>query len=64
MNSQEAASLPDWGKMNFRQYPGMSWSEILPNAEPQGEDLVSKLVVFESGDRLTAEEVLKHPYLD
>lgn len=61
---QEAASLPDWGKMNFREYSGMPWNKILENADPQGVDLVSKLVVFESDNRLPAEIVLKHSYFD
>ena len=49
--------------MNFRQYPGLLWDEILPDAEPHAVDLVGKLVVYESKDRLPADEALKHPYL-
>ena len=49
--------------MNFRQYPGKSWEEILPNAGADAVYLVQKLVVFESGHRLSAEDALKHPYL-
>lgn len=49
--------------MNFRQYPGKPWPEILPGAEAEALDLVSNLVVFESSKRLSAEEVLRHPYL-
>ena len=49
--------------MNFRQYQGKSWDEILPDAEKNRRDLVSKLVVYESGRRLGADDALKHPYL-
>ena len=49
--------------MNFRQYPGKSWREILPDADADGVELVSSLVVFESGCRLSAEAALGHPYL-
>ena len=49
--------------MNFRVYPGESWSSILPDAELDAVDLVSSLVVFESGRRLSAEEALRHPYV-
>jgi cyclin-dependent kinase len=43
--------------MRFTKYPSRSWDEILPGVEIKGRDLVSKLVVYESGDRLSAEEV-------
>lgn len=54
---QEAKSLPDWGKMRFTKYPSKSWEEILPGVQSVERDLISKLVVYESGDRLSAEEV-------
>ena len=54
---QEAATTSDWGKMRFMQYPRKPWEEILPGLKPQERDLVSKLIVYESGDRLSAEEV-------
>lgn len=49
--------------MNFKEYPGRSWQEILPHAHADAVDLVSNLVVFESGRRLSAEAALQHPYL-
>ncbi|RMY00210.1 hypothetical protein D0867_11825 [Hortaea werneckii] len=60
----EAKGFPDWGKMEFMRYPGKEWREILPGAEPDALDLVRRLVVFESGRRLRADEALKHPYLN
>jgi cyclin-dependent kinase len=54
---QEAATLPDWGKMRFMQYARKPWGEILPSLKPQERDLVSKLLVYESGDRFSAEQV-------
>ncbi|KAK5115779.1 hypothetical protein LTR62_000868 [Meristemomyces frigidus] len=59
----EAAGLPDWGKMNFMVYSGKDWREILPGAQEEERDLVGKLVVFESGWRITAREALKHECL-
>ncbi|KAK5168623.1 mitogen-activated protein kinase [Saxophila tyrrhenica] len=59
----EAATFPDWGKMNFKQYPGKSWEELLPGAGQNARELVRGLVVFESGWRLTAEAALEHGYL-
>ncbi|EMC96099.1 hypothetical protein BAUCODRAFT_148932 [Baudoinia panamericana UAMH 10762] len=59
----EAAAFPDWAKMNFTQYPARQWPAILPETDGTAVDLVSKLVVYESHQRLTAEEALEHPYL-
>ena len=58
----EADGFSDWGKMNFTRYPGRLWSEILPGGDTDGIDLVGRLVVFESGVRLSAEQVLDHCY--
>ncbi|CAK3902839.1 Serine threonine- kinase csk1 [Lecanosticta acicola] len=59
----EAERLPDWGKMNFTKYPGKKWEDILPDVEAEGRDLVKQLVVFETADRLSAEDARKHPYV-
>ena len=53
----EAMTFPDWEKMNFTKYPGKEWSEILPGCDQHAIDLVRNLVVFESGDRLSANAV-------
>ncbi|KAI4732144.1 kinase-like protein [Aureobasidium sp. EXF-10728] len=53
----EARGLPDWGKMAFVQYPPKAWTEVLPNASPDALELVQKLIVYESGDRMKADEV-------
>jgi hypothetical protein len=43
--------------MRFNEYPRKAWEEILPGVQDEERDLVSKLVVYESGDRITADEV-------
>lgn len=43
--------------MRFTKYASKSWEDILPGLQPAEQDLVSKLVVYESGNRLAAEEV-------
>ncbi|MCJ1413248.1 hypothetical protein MMC19_007352 [Ptychographa xylographoides] len=58
-NWPEAAKYPDWGKIQFYEYPAKSWEEILPDADTAGRDLVSRLVLYESGDRLEAPEVVE-----
>lgn len=54
---QEADTLPDWGKMQFREYPPQPWPSLLPNTSDTERDLVSQLVQYESGDRMTAAQV-------
>jgi hypothetical protein len=56
---QEAANLPDWGKMEFREYPTLPWVSLLPSISEVERDLVSQLVRYESGSRMTAAEVRK-----
>ncbi len=48
--------------MNFKEYPPRPWHEILPSAHPEAIDLVSQLVVFESGDRLQAAHAMEHAF--
>ncbi|PYH99692.1 cell division protein kinase [Aspergillus ellipticus CBS 707.79] len=59
----ETQKLPDWGKVQFYKYPAKPWDDILKGASTKSRDLVSKLVLYESSQRLSAEEALKHPYL-
>lgn len=55
--SQEARNLPDWGKMAFVQYPPRAWTDILPYASQDAMELVQRLITYESGDRMKADEV-------
>lgn len=43
--------------MNFTKYPGRSWEDILAGASPRAIDFIRNLVVYESGDRFSAEQV-------
>jgi hypothetical protein len=49
--------FPDWGKVQFYEYPAQDWATLLPNISEPGRDLISKLVRYESSARLTAAEV-------
>lgn len=49
--------MPDWGKVQFKEYPPKPWDEILSEAPPDGRDLASKLVQFEAAQRLSAAQV-------
>ncbi|KAJ4338919.1 mitogen-activated protein kinase [Didymella glomerata] len=58
----EAAKFPDWGKMQFYDYPEEHWGKLLPRVSEEGQDLVSELVRYESGARMTALKALDHAY--
>lgn len=42
----------------------LSWSNILPKANPKAVDLITKLMEMAPWRRITAEEALRHPFLD
>lgn len=42
---------------------GIDTSTMFPNANPEGLDLLWKMLVFDVEKRITVEEALKHPYL-
>ncbi|THW39020.1 kinase-like protein [Aureobasidium pullulans] len=52
----EAKTLPDWGKMAFVEYPPQLWAGVLPGCPSDAIELVQKLVVYESGNRMKANE--------
>ena len=43
--------------MQFYEYPTQPWSELLPRLSEVERDLVSKLVQYESGARMSASKV-------
>ncbi|KAL1595270.1 mitogen-activated protein kinase [Paraconiothyrium brasiliense] len=53
----EAAGFPDWGKVQFIEFPTQPWSNLLPGTLDIEQDLVSQLVRYESGSRLKAAQV-------
>lgn len=54
-------------KFMIDKEPGISkksLTELCPTAPPQAIDMLSKLLTFDPAKRLTASEMLKHPFLD
>jgi serine/threonine protein kinase len=58
-------TLPDYGKLNFGSKPPKQWEDTLPRADesPMLVDLLSKLLVLNPAERLTAKEALGHDWL-
>jgi cyclin-dependent kinase len=46
----------------YQEFPGNSWDELLPDVSEEQKDLVKKLVLYESGWRVTASEVWNLPF--
>ncbi|KAI1913007.1 mitogen-activated protein kinase [Ophidiomyces ophidiicola] len=63
LNPQSRTRLPDWGKIEFREYPARSWEEILCGVSSLGRELAKDLVKYEGSERLTASQALEHPFL-
>lgn len=55
--TQEAEKFPDWGKVQFYEYPEEHWGNLLPRVSEEGQDLINELVRYESGARMTAAKV-------
>ena len=58
------AMNPDYQKKQLPPVQGRPWTEILAGCDPQGIDLVSKMVRYNPRERLDLYEALSHPYFD
>ncbi|KAF8476202.1 kinase-like domain-containing protein [Kalaharituber pfeilii] len=56
-----SSKLPDWGKIEFRDFGRKTWEGIMPSAPEEARDLVSKLLKFEASERIAAEKAYNHP---
>jgi serine/threonine protein kinase len=43
----------------YQEFPGRSWEELLPDVSAKLRELVSSMVCYESGERVTAREALQ-----
>jgi len=61
MNLKYLVSVDDHKKMNWKEFINESNQHLV---DAQGLDLLSKVLVFDHTKRLTAEEVINHPFFD
>jgi serine/threonine protein kinase len=53
--------LPGY-KATFQKWPRRPLSEVIPNADPLGIDLVEKMLEYDPVKRISAKMALDHPY--
>jgi cyclin-dependent kinase len=51
--------LPDW-KSDHPQYEPQSWSQIVPNLDPVGVDLLKKMLQYDPNQRVSARGAMEH----
>lgn len=51
-------------KETFPKWKAQGLAEAVKGLEPQGVDLLSKMLIYEPTKRISAREALKHPYFD
>lgn len=56
-------SLPEY-KDNFTMHSPVNLGIVIPNLEPDGIDLLYRMLQFEPDFRISCEDALKHSYFD
>eukprot|EP01137_Pigoraptor_chileana_P011306 Opistho-2@61952 len=56
------SQLPDYNKITFQHMQPIPLEDIVPDAAPEALDLLKRLLVYSSADRISAREAMLHPY--
>lgn len=55
------SQLPDY-KADFPRWPAVPLAKAVPQLDADGLDLLSKMLVYDPGKRISAKRALEHPY--
>ncbi|XP_026674970.1 cyclin-dependent kinase 20-like [Ceratina calcarata] len=58
----DLSMLPDYNKITFPYHKGIPWENTFEDTEPEAIDLIGKILIYNSSNRLTAKEALHHIY--
>ncbi len=50
-------SLPDFNKIQFPEFPGMTFEKLCPDAPPEAIALLKRFLLYNSQARVSAREV-------
>jgi len=56
------SELPDWKPENFEKYPGEPLSKVCPKLDPEGLDLLDKMLKCNPSERISAKQAMTHSY--
>jgi len=59
----DIVNLPKWNKKETPEVEGRGMMNLVPGLEDDGYDLISRMMVYDPGKRVTAQQALEHPYL-
>ncbi|CAK1553900.1 unnamed protein product [Leptosia nina] len=56
------SDLPDYHKITFPECPPMSWTDILPDVDPEALHFIKSFILYDEKKRISAKEALKHSW--
>ena len=49
-------------EFNFPKKEGTGIAKLIPNVSPEATEIITKLLVYDNSNRMSAGTALKHPY--
>ena len=49
-------------EFNFTKKEGSGIAKLIPNVSPEAQEIITKLLIYDNSNRMSAGNALKHPY--